>query len=431
MIFCEKPRKPLALSREKREREGDRVAESSFASRLTRMLGAPRPEVGPRREREPHGLPEGTFVAPGVLEILFSHPLGSPHGAVPLEHPDAGGEALAPWGGARNQTFLDLETTGLAGGTGTYAFLAGVGRVEGTCFVVRQLFLLSPAAEEAWFRALEERVGEGCFVTYNGRAFDLPLLRTRAVMTGRPPLRECRHLDLLPLARRLWREDLPGCALGEVERGVVGFRRPGEDVPGALIPELYATFLRTGDAAPLRGVFLHNRWDILSLAAAQECAARVVSGSGGSPGERVRAGALWAQQGRGDRAELFWRSVWRSEAPEEDGAGRSRRWMREAAFLLGMSAKRQARWEEAASCFQEAARGGGRLFEALTELAKVAEHHLRDEDRALEATERGLALLRELRPHMDRLEAAHRQQDLLHRRDRLVRKKGKRASVLE
>lgn len=400
------------------------MAENALSSRLTRMLGALRPEGSPRTGRAPHDLPPGEFVAPGVLELVFSHPLGVCHGAMPLAHPDAGGEILAPWGGARNQTFLDLETTGLAGGAGTYAFLAGVGKVEGESFVVRQLFLLSPAAEEAWFRALEERVGEGCYVTYNGRAFDLPLLRTRAVMTGHPPLRERCHLDLLPLARRLWRDDLPGCALGEVERGVVGFRRTEDDIPGALIPEIYATFLRTGDAGPLRGVFLHNRWDILSLVAVQSCAARVVGGAGGSAGERVRAGGLWEQQGWGDRAECFWRGVLLEEAAEALPE-RSRRWTGEAAFLLGVLAKRRGRWEEAAGYFAEAVERGGRSLEALTELAKVAEHRLHDHHRALEATERGLALLRERRPWMDRSEAARLQHEFLHRRDRLARKNKK------
>jgi uncharacterized protein YprB with RNaseH-like and TPR domain len=166
--------------------------------------------------------------------------------------------------------YLDTETTGLAGGTGTYAFLVGCARYEGDDFVVRQFFLRTLAEEHALLHGVAGLL-EGCevLVTYNGKAFDWPLLETRYALARRggpgrpeaPPV----HLDLLFAARRLWRTRLVACGLGEVERHALGVER-GADTPGWLIPQLYFAYLRERDARPLVGVFRHNALDLLSLA---------------------------------------------------------------------------------------------------------------------------------------------------------------------
>lgn len=165
--------------------------------------------------------------------------------------------------------FFDTETTGLSGGTGTYIFLAGVGSLDAAGFHLRQYFLPSLAGEPAMLRALAEDLGrfEG-IVTYNGRAYDVPLLETRNTL-ARIPRSESRlrgeHFDLLRAARRLYRGRLERCSLVDVEAEALGVRRE-DDVPGHLIPGLYFDFIRAGRAAPLRGVLRHNALDILSLA---------------------------------------------------------------------------------------------------------------------------------------------------------------------
>lgn len=164
--------------------------------------------------------------------------------------------------------FLDTETTGLAGGAGTVAFLAGVGRLRGDVFQVRQ-FLMRDFGEEASLltAVAAELESADLLVTYNGRAYDEPLLASRYVLARiRPPFGRIPHLDLLYSARRLWKLRFDSCRLVELEAQILGHTRHG-DVPGSLIPQLYFEFLRTRRPERLRGVLHHNALDILSLAA--------------------------------------------------------------------------------------------------------------------------------------------------------------------
>jgi len=164
--------------------------------------------------------------------------------------------------------FLDTETTGLAGGAGTVAFLVGVGKfVEGE-FWLRQYFLRDLGQEQAMLHAIEGDLESSAgFVTFNGRSFDVPLLEMRFTlgMRKRIPLTGWPHLDLLYPSRRLWRRALPDCRLNTIEREVLGVQRSGEDIPGDLIPGLYLDYLRTGDSREMERVIYHNAIDILSL----------------------------------------------------------------------------------------------------------------------------------------------------------------------
>lgn len=168
----------------------------------------------------------------------------------------------------RRAAFIDTETTGLAGGTGTLAFLVGVGTFdEDDSFVVRQYFLRSPDEEPAMLLHLAETL-EPCdaIVSFNGRGFDLPLLHTRFTLAHlRPRILAAPHLDLLTPARRLWRGRLESCSLSSLEYHVLDVRRDQADISGALIPGLYFDYLRTGDAREMPRVLYHNACDILSL----------------------------------------------------------------------------------------------------------------------------------------------------------------------
>lgn len=163
--------------------------------------------------------------------------------------------------------FLDTETTGLAGGTGTLAFLIGIGFRHQRGFRLQQFFLHRPDAEPALLEQLAQTIARfPAVVTFNGKSFDAPLLNTRYVMNGRrSPLENKSHFDMLQLARRLWKQRLPSRALADLERDVLQFRRSGEDIAGWLIPQMYAGFLRSQDARPLAGVFYHNAIDLVSL----------------------------------------------------------------------------------------------------------------------------------------------------------------------
>lgn len=176
--------------------------------------------------------------------------------------------------GFEDVLFLDTETTGLYG-AGTIAFMVGVAYFESDpagrqVFVVRQFFLRDHGDEPAMLHLLSELLAERlALVTFNGHSFDLPLLETRFLMNRLDgvigDLLERPHIDLLPPARRLWRNRLGSCSLSSLEQNLLGLQRSHEDVPGWAIPGLYMDYLRTGDARDLLRVFYHNQIDLLSM----------------------------------------------------------------------------------------------------------------------------------------------------------------------
>jgi uncharacterized protein YprB with RNaseH-like and TPR domain len=169
--------------------------------------------------------------------------------------------------------FLDTETTGLAGGTGTYAFLTGIAWWDAGGLQVEQLFMRDFADEHSVLCELAERIAERpVLVTFNGKTFDWPLLESRFTMTRRimaPKL--AAHLDLLHPARALWKIRLGSVRLTELEREILNAERLGwrreDDVASALIPQHYFDYLRGGSAMPLTGVVRHNQMDLRGLAA--------------------------------------------------------------------------------------------------------------------------------------------------------------------
>jgi hypothetical protein len=163
--------------------------------------------------------------------------------------------------------FLDLETTGLSRAAGTLAFVIGLGRfveAEGG-LVVDQLLLRDPAAEGRVLELLAPYLeGARLLVSFNGRGFDLPVLRNRAVLCRASLALDTPHLDLLPPSRRLFRPRLSNCRLCTLERDLLGFERQG-DVEGAEAPRIYADYLRTGRWDELTLVLEHNRLDVAIL----------------------------------------------------------------------------------------------------------------------------------------------------------------------
>ncbi|MDR3147339.1 MAG: ribonuclease H-like domain-containing protein, partial [Treponema sp.] len=186
--------------------------------------------------------------------------------------------------------FFDLETSGLSIGAGTLAFLAafgslrappggrggkrGFGRGDHAQLHLTQYLLLDYPGEPDFLEALIGELGaHPTMVSYNGKTFDVQILRNRCLMTGMdlPPF---EHADLLHSARRLWRRFLPNCSQGTVESGVLSIERE-DDLPGAFAPDAWFSFLNTGDAATLLRICEHNSRDILGLASLLGCLCRI------------------------------------------------------------------------------------------------------------------------------------------------------------
>jgi hypothetical protein len=315
--------------------------------------------------------------------------------------------------------FLDTETSGLAGGTGTYAFLVGVGRfVEGQ-FLLQQFFMRDPAEEAAMLEGLATFLAPcRALVSFNGKAFDAPLLRTRYTLHRMPlPFKGYGHIDLLPLARRLWRDRLPSRALKYIEEHVLGMTRSVEEVPGYEIPWLYFDYLRSGDARPLGGVFYHNAMDVVAMAAllahTTEMIANPFDGGRVEHGlDFIALGRLFEDLGQPDEAaRLYERGLETGLEHADFGAAVQR---------LARLQRRRGDLEQARRLWEQASEAG-HLY-AMVEMAKYFEHRQRDASAALLWAKRAQLELKKL--EAPAYVKAHWRAELDHRLKRLQRKAG-------
>ncbi len=308
--------------------------------------------------------------------------------------------------------YLDTETTGLAGGTGTCAFLIGIGAVEGPRFLVRQFFLRDYPEEKAVLARLAEDLAKyRGIVTFNGKTFDIPLLETRyALARMKSPISRLVHLDLLHPARRLWKLRLVSCELTHLEQEVLGIGREG-DVPGSEIPGIYFDYLRTGSAQQLQPVFYHNALDVVSLAALAVEMARVIAdaGVGASSLDLFSLSRIY------DRARAMEKS--HLTCQRALAAGLPQPFVARALWQLACQHKRRREQELAVEIWKELAQRQAEFaFDALEELAIHYEHRERDVAAALAFTLDAMERLRR--------EAAPRQhlKRFTHRLERLQRK---------
>ncbi len=333
-------------------------------------------------------------------------------------------QAIADWAGqpavsqlpAQGFAFLDTETTGLSGGTGTYAFLVGVGRFEQDEFHLEQFFMRDPLEEPAQLAAIEEFLAPcSALVTFNGKAFDVPLLQTRFLAQGwHPPFGDIAHIDLLHLARRLWRDRLPSRTLGNLEVQILGASRTLQDVPGWAIPQMYFDYLRSGDARPLEGVFYHNALDVVSLAALFNYMAGLLAdpldGSVEHGIDLIALAKLFEDMGDLDRATRLYIHGLEHDLPKAN--------LLEAIQRLAGIHKRLDNLTAAVELWQQAARH--QHIQAHIELAKFYEHQMRDYPEAARWTQSALDLLQTA--GFSAYERMHWQSELLHRLERLQRK---------
>jgi len=219
--------------------------------------------------------------------------------------------------------FLDTETTGLAGGTGTYPFLVGIAWWDAGGLEIEQFFMRDHSEEHSLLVALAERMAERrVLVTFNGKSFDWPLLETRFRMTRaiRVPAPRA-HLDFLHPARNLWRLRLGSVRLPQLERQVLGWDR-GIDVMSELIPTIYFDFLRGGPPEPLVPIFYHNQMDLrglAGLAAHTLCLLADPESRGTDALELFGVSRICERRGKAARARKLYSRSLASELPEDTG----------------------------------------------------------------------------------------------------------------
>ncbi len=279
--------------------------------------------------------------------------------------------------------FLDTETTGLAGGTGTVAFLIGLGWFEGKTFVTRQIFARDFSEEKACLSFLADISGtKGFLVTFNGKAFDVGLLTTRFIMNRlRDPLAGLPHLDLLHPARRLVGHRLDNSRLATIEPHILGLYREN-DIPGSEIPQRYFDWLRRRDPRIMKDVFEHNRLDVISMAGLTlhltELIAAPLGPAAADHRDLLAAAKLRAARadGEGTRKLL----VYLMESERYGVAA-------EAGQMLSILYKRAGEWHKAVSVWEKMlADNPGDVFAAV-ELAKWYEHRCRKAENALALVE--------------------------------------------
>jgi uncharacterized protein YprB with RNaseH-like and TPR domain len=368
--------------------------------KLERLITLTREKDGPGRSRRPAPVrdvakPEPVqfhenpyLLASRYGQIPISLGLQIPGSVLALLSRDRSFEAID----LSSAVFLDLETTGLAGGTGTVPFLVGLGYFRDDRFKVSQFFLGDLAEEGRLIREVKQFFAEMGFrslVTYNGKAFDVPLLETRFALHRTPlPVRDMPHLDFLFSARHLWKHKYDSCRLSDLAREIAQAPR-SEDIPGAEIPIRYFEYIRTGDFSLIEPILYHNQEDILSLLSVVVAGAVLVERNRGAAERGGETDAmdlygvarLFERAGDAARsAELLERALQGRLSAEVSNTARKK---------LASHFKKNQAWDKAVSIWQ----GLGRSEQSFSfrELSMYYEHKAKNFDEAIRAAEEGLA----------------------------------------
>jgi hypothetical protein len=375
----------------------DKNEELSVKEKLERLIHLTKKEKSQKSEK--------VFIEPAPREpILFfenPYPLHVRYGKIPLSRGlEISGDVFyflsrdKAFKGLDLSTslFIDLETTGLAGGTGVIPFLIGMGFYRNNKFNIVQYFLGEPAEERKLIHQLSRFISEMDFqsiVSFNGKGFDLPLLETRFILNRQPfPLSEIPHLDFLFSARSLWKHKHESCRLFHLAQQVVEAER-AEDIPAAEIPVRYFQFLRTGDWSLMEPVLYHNQEDILSLLALVITGARLFAEEREEILDEERdaldlfgVGKVFESAGDVKKSTYYFERALERKLPKEVA--------HLAKTKLSYHFKKKQEWEKAVSLWQDMI-SENQLF-CFRELAMYYEHKEKNYEEAKKIVEEGLAL---------------------------------------
>ncbi|MBD3226489.1 MAG: hypothetical protein GF313_17320 [Caldithrix sp.] len=309
--------------------------------------------------------------------------------------------------------FFDLETNGLAGGAGTFAFLLGFGYVEDGDLIVNQYFLPDYGREYSLYTQLLNMLNQyHTLISYNGKSYDFPLFKTRLILNHLPgEFNSLQHVDLLHIARRIWKRSLPACDLNSIETYVLQKER-SEDIPGYLIPQAYMNFLQTGVIHDIIKIIEHNYHDIVSLAQLLLLFNRI----------EKEPNLLKDNQALFSLAQLAYKQnhqAYLNRFITEYEKHRDPNKTEQMLVWQSLLHKKRSEWVEAISLWENLIRSRKFGLFALEELAKYEEHVVKNYERALQLTTRAIhnvQTLNELHSTVFQDDALSR---FLHRRRRL------------
>jgi len=286
--------------------------------------------------------------------------------------------------------FIDTETSSLSTGTGTFVFLIGIAQLNSDGLSITQFFLDHPVDEKAFLCFFEKNLSpSSIFISYNGKAFDIPMLKNRFILNRLPNrLNDCKHLDLLHAARNIWKMRLESRKLADIEKEILNFHRSNDEIPGWLVPQLYYDYLESGDAQPMKGVFYHNEMDVLSLAAIlfymNDILAQNLPVEALDSRDSIAIGSLFSRLGLWEQSDIFFQTGFKKGLPGDI--------QRQASKNYAFSLKKQKRWEESMASFKQAADKDD--LTSCIELAKYHEHRYKDYRKALFWTDKALFILK-------------------------------------
>ena len=381
------------------------------------------PEIDQVLEGEVIATPFGTtFVKTIEFDVQFQHgivQLGQVEEISPYFLKLAGKDENLLQLDLSKAMFFDTETTGLAGGSGTYIFLLGLGFFSNDKFIIKQFFMRDFPEEPAMLHLIHELMKNfDSFISFNGKSFDMPLLRSRFIFHRiRADLANLPHLDLLHAARRIWKRRLTDCSLSSLEQQILQVRRHS-DIPSYLIPHTYFEYLRTKNAHPIKKIFYHNEVDILSLVSLTILLNNIHK----QPVELLP-----------DKLDLLTltkyyenTNQWQKNIPIYQTLlteTSNRELHREIKLKLSFCCKHLCDWDQAVMLWNELIATGGFVFEAYEELAKYYEHRAADLNAAGDIVRQGLAsldIMEQIKP--DAMLSIYRE-NLSHRLKRIQRKK--------
>ncbi len=351
--------------------------DSSLRERLERF--ATRSDLPQTRRKLPDEevarLLGGDLIAEGLILVERVLPLFQSHGDEPLSRIHQSPLSVLANGRGIDSgklLFLDTETTGLAGGTGTLAFLLGLGRIEHDTLRLQQFFLTGFKGEPAllnqavsWFKEAEH------LVTFNGKCFDLPLLAARYRLSRlREPFAHLGHIDLLHPTRCAFSKNWPDCRLQTAEQRLLNFVRT-DDLPGHLVPQVWFDLVRLGSAHKVPAILEHNRWDLISLAALMAALSHVYSQAEHADADLLAIARSYVRNGNADQA--YHHLLTKQQLLDERGL-----------LELASFHRRKGEWRAAEDIWEKLAARGS--LEAIEHLAKYCEHVCRDYRKALTLT---------------------------------------------